>query len=1269
MINPGDRWFRFGAMATFLMTSLLTSSCQPMYTASFGPSNVNTFAGTRVSTAPTLEDMASELDDLERQIERTGSVVAEQPSVWGQARLTMYREEFETQMQGQLSKFQPTLQGSLSRSDQAYAADAMALSYTAQAAAATPTSPLPLTCALNGASSSSSSSSASSAADGSTASTSPSTPSGTATSPLDPLAGAFDAFGNIKRNPARLANPLGFAVTGQGAISLEPTVYLDQMKRYIDHLHELRRMSDGDDTADAPGYSLNLVRIPVSILPGRQTQQRYGAEITFRLRPHLHAELLPMTFRNLVVNDLLDQLAVPLTQMLNDVNVRDALSQSNGNIGPAQTVVAGPAELQKFRAAVQQSISNGKPDDPSYSKVIEAIVNARQVGSATRLRTAQRPFPSSQIDDIYGITEWADIIVAAYQVIKSDIPNKGVVHYPDVQSYIQQELNGSYSFLRDAAQNFANGQTRIGLWRFCSPQLVSAIRGRRITEIEAMRKEFEDDVKALGAKQSTPTTTKPLDLEVTPTLAWAILVDSALLNQQLMQDMGEAAAARGGSFPLLNVQSGEWRPYYLPQPDTREKESFNEYVSCRWPIHVFSLDPEVDQQNIADTYSSRREMQLAMSLAFVSGKLSADNMFRYARRLETDMETIALNNTMVGFSHGADTFGWRFYPRFQSPDTDNNLTVFFRDLLWGGPNRKTLLRERQLEPGIRECVAIVLMPSFCPYADLEASSNWFALDNPHRKVMNSVRAVRLGEQLKSIQNCMQMVGNPQCYRDGDIERLRGRADQLESRLPLQSMSVQVPYENTLGGFAMFSTGVTDLAPELLGWYGAPAVNLDAPTTMFLIGNHFSVHQTRVIIGGQEIAASEMLSRQVMKVTIPANAIAVVENSGEVYGGWKEPTYPARIRSPKSLSSGTTTSGAATTVKAPPSAFAYPNDWYMFSEATKNAITLADPAIPGSLDALKLTVNHGALTLGASEGISFTSGANGSASLAVAGTADKLNCALNGLAYTPKPGFSGNDVLRISFAGSGVSSACESSVAITVRPIWPDFLYVDVQLATPYGTTSHLLVPAWHLGKTGSGALAPAAAGGSSGASAPGPDASVASQGSTPVSQPQWTSAQWSLGYVNKGIGITASDPPSYTPNALTLNLGTYYLVPSDSAVTLKLKLGGNASGSPQPLKIAIIPGTPGPGSSANYDPKTHVLTIAGTDLDNLTKALFNVIQYQFGTSRPVVPPNTSFTLSTTVSGTGQADITLINQLTVNLVSAAAKAATPSTPSPSAATTP
>ena len=658
----------------------------------------------------------------------------------------------------------------------------------------------------------------------------------------------------------------------------------------------------------------------------------------------------------------------------------------------------------------------------------------------------------------------------------------------------------------------------------------------------------------------------------------------------------------------------------------------------------------------------RREMQLAMSMAFVSGNLSANNMFQFARRLEMDMETIAINNTTVGFSHGSETFGWRFYPRFQTPDTDSNVKVFFQDLLCGGPNRKQLLRERMLEPGIRECVAIVIMPSFVPYADMSASSNWFALDNPHRKLLNSTTAVRLSEQAKWIQDGAQMVSDPHCYLNGEVDRLQQRAHQLAAKLPLQSMSVQVPYENTLGGFAMFNTGVTDLAPELLGWYGAPAINLDGSTTIFLIGNHFSVHQTRVIAGGQEIAAnSELLSRQVMKVTIPANAISIVEDTGEVYGGWQDPTSETSDARSPDASSSPPPPAAVTSIYTRPTQSISNRGILRFGN---DAIQLKDPGLPGTLQQLTLKVNNGTLALGSTDGLCFTTGANGTGSMTVTGTIDRLNTAVNGLTYKPKAAYNGTDTLSMLLQGSGVAP-CTVSVAIAVYS-WPAFTFVDVHLSTPYGATSHLLIPAWHLGKTGSGNLAPA----SGGAAGGGSDSSGATQTPPVVSQPQWTSTQLSLGYVAKGLGIAAADPPLYAPSSLTLNMGTQYQVPSDSTVTLTLTLGGAASGSVSPQKITIVPGT-GSTAPTNYNTTTHVLTITGQDLTNLANNVFNVIQYEFGAVKPIGPSNTSFTMNATVSGTGQPKLTIVNQLTVTLVSAAAKAATatPGTTAPGTTTTP
>ena len=80
--------------------------------------------------------LGQDLDHLEKHIDWYGSVVPKVPDIWGQARLTQYREEFEEVMHEELTGFNLSLQGSLARSDQAFFAQANALSLASRAPAA-----------------------------------------------------------------------------------------------------------------------------------------------------------------------------------------------------------------------------------------------------------------------------------------------------------------------------------------------------------------------------------------------------------------------------------------------------------------------------------------------------------------------------------------------------------------------------------------------------------------------------------------------------------------------------------------------------------------------------------------------------------------------------------------------------------------------------------------------------------------------------------------------------------------------------------------------------------------------------------------------------------------------------------------------------------------------------------------------------------------------------------------------------------------------------
>ncbi len=876
------RWC--AAMATGL--AVLTSSCNglPLLPEREGDDGCPGCQA-KSCTKPTVMALAHDLDCLEKHIERYGSVVAKQPDVWGQARMTQHRDEFEKQMKLETSTFKESLQGSLSRSDQAFFSQALALSaaVSGQQAGVLPPSPV-LTESVT-------------ATKGTTVVTPTPLPAPTATAPTTT---DFDTV--IKRSDAM--KPLGVAFTsstgGTLSISLEPTERIDQEARYLNHLQHLRRINEGDDTADAPGYSLNLVRLPVSVLPGKCTDEGYGAEISFTATPYLSPELLPMTFRNLVVNDLLDQLGLPLTQVLNDKDLVGAYLSNKDKV--REVLCALRCECADEGLNCRQDIDppcpppspcqeEARTDGPASAPLARrpatpvqrtyALQLRQQLRSrivvpslpATKGRRALLPFPPSQMFEVYGAEPLFNVAHEAYLAFQRDPANRQFVHYPDVQGYLQEELNGAYKFLADPHNH--------GLWDFCNPDLVTAIRTHQDEVVRSMRCHFLIAVQNLTkAPLGTPECVPLPDVahSALATFAWAYIVESALLTDQLVTDMKQTAAAKG-----CGCAHEGWQPYYLPDPPPEARQAFNEYVHCRWPIHVFALDPENETQNIADAFSLRRELQLAMSLAFVSGQINANSMTRFARRIEQDYETIALNRTIVGFSHGEDTFGWRFYPRFQTPDIAGNLTVFFRDLLIGGPNRNAVLRQRRLEPGIRECVAIVIMPSFVPYVTFDSTANWFKLTDPKCKELNAAQAMRLSRAVKSIQECGAHAGDGDCYRCGDLPLLLRKAEQLSQRLPLQSQMVQVPYENTLGGFAMFNTGVTDLAPQLKGWYGTEGINPNTNTTLFLVGDHFSVLSTRVVAGGVEVPAADhqqLLSRQVVQVIVPPGAQVLHDKDGD-----------------------------------------------------------------------------------------------------------------------------------------------------------------------------------------------------------------------------------------------------------------------------------------------------------------------------------------------------------------------------------------------------
>jgi|GEM_PF-575196 len=790
-----------------------------------------------------VEQLADEIDWLEHHIDAFGSIVAKQPDVWGQSRLTRHRYEYEAEMKAQLGNFQDLNNASISRSDQSFAGLAMAMGR------------------------------------GDSGSTPPSftTVQNLISNPADPNSGVIDRTAPFTTTSTPFAT---FGMGNNNAVSLEPNIHLDHLSDYIGHLDQLRRINEGDDTADSPGYALNLVRIPISILPGKNTQRGHGAEVTVIGEAQLGDELLPTTFRNLVVNDLVDLIAPGLTFAVNNGEVRTAICATSIGDGPdtidALMESGGEAIPDPDRVARSRKLTN------HIRKVMRSHTISVSVPTA-KMRRARMPFPPEELVDVVGETQVTLMLRATFEALGGHPADSPCINYNDVRGFLGEELQAAYDFLCQPRQS--------QVWdELASWNLAELIRSRRMGELELRRRNFFqtlgfDEAPAVEGRLVEPSLgclcKGPCENDVgtchicrtsTAVLAWAILVESALLNDRLIEDMRTISASKGYAAGCI------WHgPYYGPNPSAEARASFNEYVRRRWPIRIFALDPVSDEQNVEEMFSQRREMQLALAMSVAHGRSNRQTLARYDRMLQTNMATIGLNQTAVGFTHGNDTFGWRFYPRVQAPPTQNNFAAFASTVI--GSNSQTRdLSTRHLEPGMRECTAIIVMPSFVPYVTFDVRSNWFSLTNPKSTDQSMRQAMKLSRSVKSMQQSAGMCAqNAGAYRDGEVARLMRRVDQLDRELPLQTMTAQIPYENTSGGFELFNTGVTDLAPELIGYYGAEGVDTSGTTVVFLVGKGFNLHDTSVIAGGKQVPVT-LISRQVLRAEIPPGVQVIRRNT-------------------------------------------------------------------------------------------------------------------------------------------------------------------------------------------------------------------------------------------------------------------------------------------------------------------------------------------------------------------------------------------------------
>jgi RHS repeat-associated protein len=162
-------------------------------------------------------------------------------------------------------------------------------------------------------------------------------------------------------------------------------------------------------------------------------------------------------------------------------------------------------------------------------------------------------------------------------------------------------------------------------------------------------------------------------------------------------------------------------------------------------------------------------------------------------------------------------------------------------------------------------------------------------------------------------------------------------------------------------------------------------------------------------------------------SLTSGSFTVQESTSATTAGLGGPTATATI-AVNSLSSPTVSAPAAIDVNQ--------DSTLLFSTATGNGITLADPAAGSStVETLTLSVNDGSLALGSTSGLASVSG-NDSSSITATGTLANLNAALNRLVYTPIGTYTGSDSLKISLTDPGDNLTGMAAIAITVNPQSP-----------------------------------------------------------------------------------------------------------------------------------------------------------------------------------------------------------------------------------------
>jgi uncharacterized membrane protein YgcG len=562
--------------------------------------------------------------------------------------------------------------------------------------------------------------------------------------------------------------PFNLVPSSGVTLSLEPTEETREHSVFLKVNQALRRTNLGDDNSRQPGYTSYVLRFPVSVIPGRQTYQGCAAVVNLRARLVLGESHLHDTFPRLAISDF----AAVITPWLSaNWGVRD-VSPEKPRASPESK---SSAEVSPGRRAVNQ---------------------------------ASQPLDERTIRALYG-----DTVYVLRQIVEDHFTNQPkadqleeYVFYLLMQTQANLERQNQFATFRPNIE--AVGRAVVN---GCLHE-VETIRNTTLTELQKTL-QCPADGAFEGANCNTSCQAKEL-----ASLAWILFAQSGVLNEDIKRLVASQQGTAGASPEACAVDLCFFEPN--GEGYIEAAAVWNQLIEETFPVHLFTLDPIVEQQNYTDAFSRRRELQLAMAMAVAKGEMRARAAVRFTRQLSLDMLTIGLNRTAVAYAADNDTFGWYFYPRLQSPPEESSNIAAFARLLWSaGPTRRFDLRHRQLEPGIRECEAVIVMPAFVPNLKIDITTNWERLNKPGAIKVDYVKMIDEAAMIQKAIGYSSGVGDQECYRPEDYDILCSRIDQLEKMLPMQQQLVRLPFPYVLRGSELFDNGNRHLPPQLVEYYG------------------------------------------------------------------------------------------------------------------------------------------------------------------------------------------------------------------------------------------------------------------------------------------------------------------------------------------------------------------------------------------------------------------------------------------------------------------